>query len=192
MGRTDSSDRICGECWERAIYAYGTGAIFLARSQRYRNLLRALAFVGIAVPLLVGGFVIGFGVQSPHLPELFAGAAALGLFLLGFSAWSIVYGWADNLEYSLESVSDNFDLAEKFKELGRLADDPPADLDGRFGICKVLDDARRRADAKKAVTAKELRYGHRAGLRQFRRSCDGCKQVPQSMEATDCPVCGRF
>lgn len=192
MPRTSQTDQICADAWDRAIYAYGTGAIFLARSQYYRRLLRALAFVGIVVPLIIGGFVLGFGVQSRFLPLLLVLAAGLGLFQLVFSAWAIVYGWADNLEYALESASDNFDLSERFKEVGRLAQEPPPDVEFRFGILKAQDDARRAADAKKNVSPKELRYGHRAGLRQFGRACDSCKQVPRSMEPSECPVCGRF
>jgi mobilome CxxCx(11)CxxC protein len=192
MPRTGATDQICRDCWDRAIYAYGTAEIFLRRSRRYRELLRALAFVGTVVPLLVGGFVMGFGLQSAYLPTILAAAAALGLFQLAFSAWSIVYSWADNLEYALRSTAENFHLSAEFKELGATATDPPANLETRFAALKARDDVRRADDATKGVSPKEFRYGHRAGLRQFSKACSECKAVPTSMESTNCPVCGRF
>ncbi len=192
MQRTNATDRVCSDCWIRAIYAYGTGQIFLRRSRTYAKLLQALSFFGIVVPLLIGGVVLGFGTDGSYLKPIIAVAALVGIVQLVFSAWSIVYSWADGLQYSLESASENFDLSLKFKELGEQAQSPPDDLEVRVAGLKGKDDARQMADAKKSVTPKELRYGHRAGLRQFSRACDECKEIPRSMEASDCHTCGRF
>ena len=192
MPRTDITDRICADCWNRAIYAYGTGEVFLKRSRRYTTLLRALSFFGIVIPLLIGGVVLGFGTDGSYLKVLIA-LAALGVIVqLVFSAWSIAYNWADSLQYSLESASENFDLSRKFKELGEQAQNPPDRLELQVAALKAKDDARQMADAKRGVTPKELRYGHRAGLRQFARACDECKHVPRSMEPSDCHTCGGF
>jgi mobilome CxxCx(11)CxxC protein len=119
-------------------------------------------------------------------------AAFAGVVQLVFSAWSLVYSWTDNLEYSLESAAENFDLSLKFRELGAQAESPPDDLILRVTELKAKDVARQRADAKNGVTEKELRYAHRAGLRQFGRACDKCGEIPCSMEPTPCPVCGNF
>jgi mobilome CxxCx(11)CxxC protein len=192
MLRTDATDRVCSDCWNRAIYAYGTGQIFLRRSLKFTKLLQALSFFGIIVPLLIGGVVLGFGTNGSYLEPLIAIAALAGIVQLAFSAWSIVYSWADALQYSLESASENFDLSLKFRELGEQSQAPPDDLELRVAVLKAKDEARQMADAQKGVTFKELRYGHRAGLRQFARSCEECKQIPRSMEASECHTCGRF
>lgn len=192
MQRTDATDRICTDCWNRAINAFGTGQIFLNRSLKYTRLLRALSFFGIIVPLLIGGVVLGFGTEGSYLKTLIVVAALAGVAQLVLSAWSIVYNWADSLQYSLESAAENFDLSLKFRELGEQAQAPPDDLDVRVAALKAKDDARQMADAKKSVTPEELRYGHRAGLRQFARACDDCKQVPRSMEPSNCHTCGSF
>lgn len=192
MVRTDATDRICKDCWERGVDAFGTATIFLRRSRNYRQLLRALSFVGVVVPLVVGGTVLAFGLQVAYLPLLITVAAGLGLVQLALSAWSIVYSWADSLEYSLQSVAENFDLSAQFKELGNTGSDPQPDLEVRYVALKARDDARRANDATKGVSNKELRYGHRAGLRQFGRECNACKTVPLSMAPTECEVCGRF
>lgn len=190
--RTSESDRTCQDCWDRALYAYGTAAVFQKRSRRYRSLIRALTFMGIIVPLLIGGVVIGFGTQATYLPFILGVAAFVALIQLFFSAWAVVYKWDDKLEYSLESVTENFALSSAFQELGTLAPQPPSDLEVRFTAIKVKDEARRATDAKQGLTEEEFRFAHRAGLRQFQRPCVECKEVPRSMESTDCPVCGRF
>lgn len=42
------------------------------------------------------------------------------------------------------------------------------------------------------INEKEKRYGHRAALIQFRRTCSGCNKIPESMKPTDCPICGKL
>jgi mobilome CxxCx(11)CxxC protein len=190
--RTPESDRTCQDCWDRALYAYGTAALFQKRSKRYGGLIRALTFMGIIVPLLIGGVVIGFGTHASYLDLLLIVAAAFGLVQLFFSAWALVFKWDDKLAYSLESVAENFALSSALEELGKLAPNPPYDLEVRYTAAKIKDEARRANDAKQGVTEKESRFAHRAGLRQFQRECIECKKVPQSMETTNCPVCGRF
>ena len=155
-------------------------------------LLRALAFVGISVPLIVGAVVMGFGIEGNYLPAVLTIAAILGVFQLVFSALSIVSTWADSLEYSLRSAADNFELSAKFKELGEVAQNPSQHLELRYAELKARDDARRSEDSTRSPSPKEFRYGHRAGLRQFSRECDVCHKVPTSMEPTICDVCGKF
>jgi mobilome CxxCx(11)CxxC protein len=185
--RTSDSDRVCAESGRLAIHAWGTAVIFQKRSRYYRGLIRGLTYVGIGVPVFVGGLVSGFGLQASFLPRMLWMAAAVGVFQLGFSTWSLVFGWTDNLEYSLESATENFDISSRFKELGSQGANPPADVATTFAIIKAKDDARRAADSKKSITEKELRYGHRAALRQFGRECAACHKIPTSMESSDCP-----
>ncbi|MBS1826338.1 MAG: hypothetical protein JST93_13530 [Acidobacteria bacterium] len=192
----EAVERISADSWNRAVYAYGTGELFLRRSLHYTKLLQALAFFGIIVPLLIGGVVLGFGTKVNYLDTLIYWAAAAGVVQLVFSAWSIVYAWAENLQYSLESTADNRDLATQFSELGGQVAAPPNDIEVRFERLKTRDDARRAADVKRSVSEKEMRYAHRAGLRRFGRKCEGCGEIPKSMKpegkSKDCPVCGRF
>jgi mobilome CxxCx(11)CxxC protein len=119
-------------------------------------------------------------------------AAALGIVQLLFSAFSIGFSWSDQLAYSLESAADNAGLSDTFKDLALQAANPPDDLQVRFAAIKAKDEFRRAADMKSGLTEEELRFGHRAGLRQFGRECNGCKKIPQSMDSTNCSICGRF
>lgn len=192
MQRTGQTDKICQDCWNRALDAYGTGQLFLKRSQKYNALLRALSFVGIGVPLLVGAVVLAFGSNSQLLKPVIAFAAILGILQLVFSAWSLTFSWADCLQYSQESAAGNFNISQRLKELAEQAENPPDNFEALVADLKARDEERQRQDSKQAVTQKELRYAHRAGLRQFNRQCAKCGKVPTSIEPTDCDICGRF
>jgi mobilome CxxCx(11)CxxC protein len=190
--KTPESDRICQDSWDRALHAYGTAEIFKKRVRRYRRLIRALTFMGIIVPALIGGVVIAFGTDAAYLTAMLWLAGVAGIIQLFFSVWAVVNKWDDELEYSLESVSQNFELSSIFTQLGQCAPAPPTDLMVRFAAAQAKDDARRAADDKKSLSPKEIRYAHRAGLRQFQRKCKECQIAPVSMDSTNCPVCGRF
>jgi mobilome CxxCx(11)CxxC protein len=148
--------------------------------------------VGFVVPLSIGAIVLAFGEKSTYLPALLLVAGALGILQLIVSAVAVVYGWADGLEYSLDSAADNLFLSEEFKRLGATAPDPPASLETTAAALRARDEARRAQDAKKSVSDKELRRGHRAALRQFGKACAGCNLVPVSTKPTECKICGDF
>jgi mobilome CxxCx(11)CxxC protein len=187
MARTEQTDRICIDCWERAVDAFGTGELFQKRSRRYTTRIQWLSFSGLVLPLFIGGVVIGFGPKTAYLERLLIAAAILGIPQLVMSLWALVASWADNLQYSLESAAENADLAARFQELAQQAQHPPDNLE-----LKAVDDARRKADSKRSVSAQELRYAHRAGLRRFQRECVECHLTPHSMEPTKCNTCGGF
>lgn len=177
------------ECWNRAIQAYATGEIFKRRSQKYTWRIQLLTFLGIVVPVLVGAVVLAFGVQFEHLGALLAFAGVISIVQLVVSAWALVANWTENLQYSLESATENFDLSLKFKKLGQ---NPPADFQTRSAALQAKDEARQGSDNKRNISDRENRRGHRAGLRQFERECKGCKKTPISMISSNCDMCGNF
>lgn len=192
MVRSEQTDGVCTECWDRAVDCYGTAKIFLDRASRYRRNLDAISYLGIAVPALVGGNVLAYGTGATWLPIIFIVAGLLGLMQLLLSIASVVRAWPTGLEYAHESAGANLSLSDEFRRLGSKAIDPPIDLEARANELIVKDEARRQQDVKRGVTDKELRKGHRYGLRYFQRKCVACSAVPQDMSSTECNVCGRF
>jgi mobilome CxxCx(11)CxxC protein len=154
--------------------------------------LRKVAFVGIAGPLVVGGTAIAFGTSVLILGGLLLIVGIVSVVQLLISAWSLVASWTDQLEYSVTSATENFDLATKYRELGQRAVDPPSDLQVRFAVLAARDDSRRSADSQKSITNEEKRRGHRAGLLHFQRKCTTCGNIPTDMKSTNCGVCGSF
>lgn len=190
--RTDETDRLCTQAWDRAVDCYGTGKMFLDRANKYRRWLNCLTYLGIAVPALVGGIALTYGINSDYLPLAVTTAGGVGLVQLLVSIASIVDSWPDRLEYSNESGAENLSLAEEFKELGASAPHPPSNPYVQYQILVNKDEVRKRQDAKRGVKPYELRNAHRQGLRWLQRQCAGCGKVPTDMQSTDCGVCGRF
>lgn len=187
------TELLAKECWDRSIHAYGTMAIFQKRSDKLNKLLRLVSVAGIIFPLLIGGFVLAFGTKNAFLETILIPVVlVIGIAQLILSAISLVYAWSDELQFCLDSAAENHDLSIKFKELGGLAANPPADYESRINVLKATDNARQHADMKKNLSERELRYGHRAGLRSIGRACAGCGIVPTSMESSDCSICGGF
>ncbi len=192
MARTPQSDMLCTECWNRALDCFGTGKIFRDRAKKLRAKLDAISDLGIAVPALVGGVVLSYGTDGSHLSLLISAAAGLGLVQLMLSIASVVKSWPSELEYANESSSANFELSEHFSRLGRMAQDPPAELSAMVSELRTLDTSRRQQDEKRSVSDVELRKGHRHGLKYFQRKCAQCQLVPASLKSTTCPTCGEF
>jgi mobilome CxxCx(11)CxxC protein len=192
MSRTVDTDRISGECWDRALFAYGTAQLFLKRSLRYRAYLRFLAFIGIAGPVVIGVVVIHHIVSPKHLDLFVWVVSVIAVIEALVSLWSLAANWPDNLSYAQRSTAENLALSSAFRELGQQADSPPVDLRIQFTELRSRDESRRATDAEQGVTEKEKRYAHHAGLLQFKRQCEGCKQVPTSMDPSDCGMCGRY
>lgn len=192
MAKAKSMDELRKKCWDEAFHSFGTAEIFRKRASKYRRLLRSLTFLGVAVPTAVGGIVLSFGVDFKYTSIVILIASILGLAQLILSLWSLVAKWDDTYAYSLESLSDNGKLSSLFQEL---AESPPNDRDEfrtRYDLLQAESRIRTERDNQQIITDKEKRYGMRASLRQFRRECVSCKQIPTSMEATDCDVCGNL
>ena len=192
MNGKESADSLRRDCWDQAIYAFGTAWIFEQRAKRYRWRLRILDFLGIVVPVTVGGIVLSFGTMPTYLPYVFVPAGILSIVQLVMSVWSLVARWEDALVYAEESVSSNHRLSREYEGLGRNPPGALADLKLRHSLLEKENQLRNELDNKQGLTEREKRGGLRAGLRRFQRPCVACKQIPQSMKPSDCDVCGRF
>src|SRR3989304_6903481 len=90
------------ECWDRAIQTFGTAYLFEIRARRLQRRTRSLTFLGIVVPVTVGGIILSFGASPRVMPYILAIAGLLSIVQLIGSTWSLVARWDDALAYSLE------------------------------------------------------------------------------------------
>jgi len=179
-------------CWKKAVDCYGTASIFEKRVRKLKHKIRLLRFIGILVPLLVGGVVISFGSDYKHLEIIIYFAGFIGLLQLGLNLWSLVDRWDDNYAYYLKSMAINNDLSRDYESI---AHEPPSDFKDFKWKHETLDAKDRiisETDNHHNIGEREKRYGMRVALRQFKRPCGGCGKVPQSLKPTKCPVCGNF
>ncbi|WP_405955583.1 mobilome CxxCx(11)CxxC protein [Streptomyces phaeochromogenes] len=178
-------------CWDKALSAYGTHYIFQRRAKNLKQRIDVLNYIGVVVPLLVGGLVISFG-RFELLGVAIVIAGVVGLAQISVNLWSLIKNWSDEYAYAVASAAANESLAVKYSSL---AGNPPgliADFRREFDRILVDDEARRARDIEKHLTEKELRRGMCAGLRQYQRACSSCGLVPSSVRTTSCGVCGQF
>jgi mobilome CxxCx(11)CxxC protein len=183
------------ELHERALDAYATAAIFERRARKYRRLVRWLTFVGLLIPVAIGGIALASYKDPRYLDEAVLIGATVGVIMGVFSLWSVVANWPENLDYSSASNADNHRLSDQLKALARQAATPPADFEIRYKELTTLDEVQNVADIRRDISDGEKIYGHRAALLQFKRQCDVCGETPLTMKMPffpwkRCPRCG--
>ncbi|MEV6527929.1 mobilome CxxCx(11)CxxC protein [Longispora sp. NPDC051575] len=186
-----SQQTIPEKCRDNAIHTFGTSIIFQRRARRIKLKLQLQTYFGILLPLITGGIVLSFGTTGAFLPLLISAFGVLGLPLLAISLWSLVAGWSDQLTAATDSVSANEILVKRYSDL---ADSgmSATKVKIEFDLIQLDDHNRKQLDLKQHVSEKEMRFGLRAGLRQFQRKCGTCQLVPTSLKPTSCGVCGDF
>jgi mobilome CxxCx(11)CxxC protein len=98
---------------------------FERRAKMLNRRLKGLAFLGIAVPLMIGGVVRSFSGALHYLEFALwiAGTASLAQLIL--TPWSLINRWQDRHAYALASTVDDYKIAQKYENLGK---NPPDDL----------------------------------------------------------------
>lgn len=178
-------------CWDSAFNAFSTAFVFERRSQRFHKRLQWLAFLGIGVPVLVGGLVLAYGTPSSSVAIVMPYAAALGVVQLVVSVWSLTSDWSGGLQRSSERIWVNHELAKGFADLGRTPPSDPAELQRSFDLLAAEEKVSERTDYQLHITPAENRAGYRAASRHFQRQCATCGQAAQSLQPeSDCPTCG--
>lgn len=185
-------DKILVDLWNKSLHAYGTNYLYEIRFKKYRILLRILAFLGLAVPVAIGGIYMSYSSNQKLLSLALVIGSAIGIVQLLMSLLSLTNSWSDSLSSSSESKSANFDLFREFEQLAKFPPTNDDELKNKYSILTTIERAREQQDAKNALSEKEMRKGMRWALRYFNRGCVTCNQIPTSMKPTKCDTCGNF
>lgn len=180
------------ECWNQALYAFGTAYLFERRLSNVRRKVRTLTFLRIAIPVAIGGIVVAFfsvAALRPYLVTLILIGSLLATFFLVITLWSLIANWNDTISFSAASAAENRRLASRYEALAK---SPPTDFDAQLNVLTIENARRQEADIQREISDAEMRMITRAGLRQYQRACVKCTEIPHDMNPTDCPVCGRF
>lgn len=180
------------ECWDRALNCYGYSYIFSKRSHFYNKWNRTSTLLGIMVPLAIGGIATGYGKDSIILNYFIYIAIPLSITQLLISGLSLVNNWNDYLSYSFDADKDYNLLSEEYKKLAKSSYEATFDFKKQFEALELKYQIRSESDIKYFISDRERRMGMRWALREFKRKCVGCNEVPISMESTECAVCGNF
>ncbi len=174
-------------CREKAFYAFGTTKIFEKRLQKLDFFRNGITYLGIIVPLLIGGAALSFGTEWMPLATIPAGI--LICIQLALSAWSLVAKWDDKHAYAQSAMQAQTRL---FNSWDRLSKRTPSDFEFRVNELDAEDQRQEQTDLTQNISNSEKRYAMRASLYHFGHACVRCGAKPPSLKPSDCDTCGNF
>lgn len=175
--------------WESSIHLFGTYKIFDRRLRILKRFSKFKDFSGIALTIIT---VFAFKILTGEWQKrffVFIGVLTAVQGLL--SVWSLVSRWTDEIAISKTSSSKNFLLYRKAKQLAE-SNDSLDELQEKFSKIQEEDNQQSVNDLSQAISPKEIRYGMRSALFDFRKECASCCIQPKNMQPTDCDTCGNF
>lgn len=180
------------DCWNHALHSFGFGYLYSLKAAKLRKVLKFNSFLGIIIPVLIGGVVTTYGLQSHFLDTLLFIIAPVSIIQLVVSTWIVSHNLEDKYSHYLESSHDNYLIASNFENIGKYPPKNLKDLDYEIEKCLIQRKNRDSLDIKYYISEKEKRRAMRYSLRKYKRSCAGCNNIPVDMKATACGVCGNF
>lgn len=190
--QNNSSESILQDCWDDSLHSFGTAYIYSKRSKLIGAYLKGVNFLGIIVPVIIGGIATSYSVSPDTLKIILIMAAPFSIFQLILSVLSLNNKWDDAYSYYLESANDNSQLSNDYKNLAKYPPIKLNELKSKKELIDVKYNIRNTNDAKYILSPKEKREAMRYSLRNFQRSCAGCKKTPIDMISSNCGVCGKF
>ena len=142
--------------------------------------------------MAIGALVLSFGAKAAWVGVAVWVALVLSIFQIVLALWSVVAQWTENLAEYLEAKKENYYLSDRYTELGNNTTYTDAEWRTEFAVLETRGLYRLRGDLSHDITDEEKRMGMRISLRQFRRKCSSCGEIPQSVDASACPVCGNY
>ncbi|MFZ2285082.1 MAG: mobilome CxxCx(11)CxxC protein [Lutibacter sp.] len=177
---------------DKSFHSFGYSHIFEKRIKWYLKYINALKFFGIIVPLTIGAIALGYGANNNILIYAIVIGTPIIILQLIISTLSIVYKWDDELAYSFEATNDYNILYDEFQKLYNFPTQSSSDLENKFEVLIAKLNSREQQNSRHKITEKELRTGIRYSLREHKKECSGCNQIPTDMTPTKCGVCGNF
>jgi mobilome CxxCx(11)CxxC protein len=190
--QNNNFDSILQDCWDDSLHSFGTAYIYSKKSKIIGRYLKANNFMGIIIPVLIGGIVTSYGITIETLNKILFFASPFSLFQLVLSVLSLNNKWDDAYSYYLESANDNSQLSNDYKNLAKYPPLKLNELKSKKALIDVKYSIRGTTDGKYTLSPKEKREAMRYALRNFQRSCAGCGIIPKDMISTECGVCGKF
>ncbi len=185
-------DEVKRECWNEALHTYGLAEIFRRKQKVLDKRINFISLLGIIIPGLVGATAMGYGLKFNMLSAMITVGAFLLIVQLFLSILALVYKWSDKMSYANESISENSRLSDDFRKLAANQSIMLPELEQQFQILSTRSESRSQQDNKIDIEEAENRFGMRHALRNFKRKCAGCGEVPISLNPTKCDVCGNF
>lgn len=183
---------IIGEVSHLEFLSYGTIQIFERRANRLKSLRAWLTFLGIVLPVTIGGVYLSFGQSEDLMKIIVLFAGFIGVFQLILSTWALVAGWDSSYESSIKSVQGNTTIYNKCK---RFISCPPSNDNEFIRVYnEILKDSETQelVDLTQHISNKEKKFAYISSLRYYDRDCHACEQNPNGFNKhKKCPSCGQ-
>jgi mobilome CxxCx(11)CxxC protein len=122
--QNNNFDSILQDCWDDSLHSLER-LTYILKSKIIGRYLKANNFMGIIIPVLIGGIVTSYGITIETLNKILFFASPFSLFQLVLSVLSLNNKWDDAYSYYLESANDNSQLSNDYKNLAKY---PPLKL----------------------------------------------------------------
>lgn len=181
------------EAGQRALFCFGTAKIVENRMKRLKLANRIIKFLGLFIPLIIGGIVLSFGSCSTLQPMFTPILGALALVQLVLSLWALVANWDQMIIDYSESKTKNLYLCDVLIDIYRNYTDDETKYDSIYKEFILRDTQQRDNDNKNFnFSDKEKRLGMRYGLWLYQWPCAECNKIPNLRKPDKkCSVCGK-
>ena len=176
------------ECWANALHCFGYCHVYKRRLRRKQTFLRTIHFVGLGIPLVAGVAALTLGLTPPFILIL----EILGIIQFVIYLAAIVFRLEEAVGTAQSAANDFESHSADFKELAYTPPDDEKEFKLRFDKLAAAYAVTARINTEQHIRPKDERRAHRAGLREFQRTCTACKIKPIDMKSTSCPICGQF
>ncbi|MES2207473.1 MAG: mobilome CxxCx(11)CxxC protein [Pseudomonadota bacterium] len=180
---------ILSECYNKAYYSYGTLRLFEKRTNTLKLCRIWITFLGVIIPVMVGGFALSFGLESKILPRFIFFTGIIGMIQLFLSTWSLVARWDEQYDSASDSFRANVEL---FNQWQSLRNEQPSNLFEEYHKLKIKTQEQEIKDIVQTITDKEKRFAYREALKYFNEPCQTCNIIPITSKPSKCDGCGNF
>jgi mobilome CxxCx(11)CxxC protein len=172
--------------------SYGTSQIFERRSNRLKTLRSILTFLGIVLPVAVGGLYISFGQSESLMNNILMFAGGLGVAQLVLSTWALVSGWDSQYESAIKSLQGNITNFNRCKRFATTTFRSEVELQSVFESILRDTEQQELIDITQHITLKEKHFAYQASLDYYNSECHACKQNPnKNSNNKSCSSCGQ-
>lgn len=176
--------------FESAFHAFGYNYVYIKKLQRLNSLVKVVKVLGILVPVLIGAFFMAYSSNQEVLKWVVWIAAPLSIVQLVFSTILAVNGSEENIIAYGTKAAEYSVLNHEFFHLGKFPDDDYKELLRKYEV--LAERMKGVSKGIKSLNESDLRKGMRYALRNYKKECVACKEIPYSMKPTNCDVCGNF
>lgn len=172
--------------------SYGTVQVFEKRANKLRTLRAWLTFLGIVLPVTIGGVYLSFGQSDELMKFIVLIAGIIGTLQLILSTWALVAGWDYIYESAIKSVQGNTAIFNKCKRFVSLTS--TSDIDFLKSYSEILKEAENQelVDLTQHISSAERKFAYTSSLRYYNRACHACNKNPNDHNINKkCTSCGQ-